>query len=229
MNDVTNNQTQPDPTAYRWIILIGLALVAYVGGIFFYLKGLGAPGYAAVEATRAVLVFTIIVAMLGFGGVLIIRPLFSDEDPAKLQERFRLAREVFMVFAGVFGTMIGFYFGAGGLAPADPPSLGTPAFADRKVTVEVRGGRRPLRAEIILPPVPPSTSGSRQGMAVADGILSYAIPSGVCPAGARIEVTDSDNRIANAQVSCPPAGTTGAAPPAATNTTAAQNVTGNGL
>lgn len=203
----------------RWIIVIVLALLAYVGGVVIYLYGLGTPQYASVEATRAVLVFTIIVAMLGYGGVLIIRPLISDEDPKTLQERFRLAREVFMVFAGVFGTIIGFYFGTSGLAPADPPTLGTPAFTDRKVTVEVRGGHRPLRAEIILPP-----NGSRQGMTITDGILSYAPPGGVCPAGARIEVTDSDHRIADAQVSCPSAGPAG---PASPNTNAAENATGN--
>lgn len=40
-----------------------------------------------------------------------IGSLFSSEG--NLDARFRRAREIFLVFSGVFGTVIGFYFGAG--------------------------------------------------------------------------------------------------------------------
>ncbi|HKR24414.1 MAG TPA: hypothetical protein VJS15_04085 [Allosphingosinicella sp.] len=217
--------SEPGPMPIRWIILIGLVLVAYVGGIFFYLKGLGSPQYAEVEATRAVLVFTLIVAMLAFGGLLIVRPLFSAEDPVKLQERFRLAREVFMVFAGIFGTIIGFYFGTAGLAAADPPALGTPSFVPGKVSVEVRGGRRPFFADIILSP----PNGDRRPMTLEGNTLSVTVPGTACPAGARIEVKDSEHRIAEAQLSCPAAGAGSVAQPPVGETVgnAAGNVAGN--
>jgi hypothetical protein len=201
--------------------LVIAILILFFGGIFLYLNGMRPGPYWTVEATRPIIVYTLIVAMLGFGGLLIVRPLFSAEDPKTLQERFRLAREVFMVFAGVFGTIIGFYFGTGGPTPADPPSLGTPAFVDGKVTVEVRGGRRPLFADIILPPA------NRQRMSVASDTLSYTIAA--CPAGARIEVTDSDHRIADALLSCPPGGSAGTAAPTTTNTNDGNGTEGNGI
>lgn len=178
------------------MILAGGITAAYFVGIVLYLKGLGAPAYAGVEATRAVLVFTLIAAMLAFGGLLIIRPLFSAEEPAKLQERFRLSREIFMVFAGVFGTIIGFYFGTSTPAPADPPTLGVPSFAAGKVTVDVTGGRAPFRGTITLP-----SPGGNQRMEVSDHTLSYTIAT--CPAGATIEVRDRDDRRAEADpLSC---------------------------
>ena len=126
-----------------------------------------------------------------------------------------------MIFAGVFGTIIGFYFGIDGAAPADPPTLGTPLFAAGKVSVEVRGGRRPLLAEIIL------ANGARQGMTIADNILSYTVAT--CPAGARIQVRDSDYRIADADVTCPLPAAAAAGPAAATNTITANTVAGNGI
>jgi hypothetical protein len=104
-----------------------------------------------------------------------------------------------MVFAGVFGTIIGFYFGSSTPAPADPPSLGVPSFDAGKVTVEVAGGRAPFRGEIRLPP-----PGGSQPMEVSDHTLSYTIAA--CPAGATIEVTDRDDRHAEAALSCPDGG-----------------------
>jgi len=207
---------QAGPWTWRSILLIGLVLVAYVGGIWFYLSGLGKPLYAGVEATRAVIVFTIIVAMLCFGGLLIVSPLFSGEDPDKLKERFRLSREVFMVFAGVFGTIIGFYFGTGGLTPADSPALGAPSFADGKVTVAVEGGRAPFSGRI--------TSGSSTfNMNVTGRTLSYAVSA--CPAGATIEVTDADVRRDEAQVSCSAPSSLNNSNPANTSVENAQGAT----
>jgi hypothetical protein len=190
--------SQPGPTPKRWIVLIGLVAILYVAGIVAYLNGLGSPEYAEVEATRAVLVFTLIVAMLAFGGLLIIRPLFSIEDPVKLQERFRLAREIFMIFAGIFGTIIGFYFGTATATAADPPDLGVPSFAEGKVSVAVEGGRAPFTGAFMLT----ATSG-RVAMEIAGRTLSYSVPGDACPAGATIEVTDGDNRRDSAEVTCP--------------------------
>lgn len=199
-------------SAFSMLLAGGIA-AAYFIGVVLYLRGLGAPLYAGVEATRAVLVFTLIAAMLAYGGLLIIRPLFSSEEPAKLQERFRLSREIFMVFAGVFGTIIGFYFGISAPTAADPPSLGPPSFAEEKVTVEVTGGRAPFRGTITLP-----SPGGNQPMQVSDHTLSYSIAT--CPAGATIEVRDRDDRRAEAgPLACPEDSEGGNASDAGNNST----------
>ena len=48
-----------------------------------------------------------------FGGALLFGALFSSEGGQELTDRFRHAREIFLVFSGIFGTVVGFYFGAG--------------------------------------------------------------------------------------------------------------------
>jgi hypothetical protein len=203
------------------MILTGGVAAAYFGGIIFYLKGLGSPGYAAVEATRNVLVFTLIVAMLGFGGLLIVRPLFSSEEPAKLQERFRLAREIFMVFAGIFGTIIGFYFGTATATAADPPSLGVPSFAEGKVSVSVEGGRAPFEGVFMR-----TQASGREPMKIEGRTLSYR--AAACPAGATIELTDGDNRRATAKVACPSEGQGDNMAAPAKNVSTANDGAGNG-
>jgi hypothetical protein len=201
------NQLQRDAEAASQVtlwdlfapIVILLVLAAYLVGIWLYLKGLGSPRYAGVEATRAILVFTLIVAMLGFGGLLMVRALYDKGTADELRERFRNAREVFVTFAGVFSTIIGFYFGTSTTAPADPPFLGVPSFAAGKVTASVRGGREPLEGRIRLAP----TAGS-QPMIVSGRTLSYTVGgSGACPVGAVIEVIDADVRRNTADLDCP--------------------------
>jgi len=205
------------------MIFVTLIAAAYFIGIYVYLRGLGSPQYAAVEATRAVLVFTLSVAMLGYGGLLIVRPLFSSMAAAEMQERFRLAREIFMVFAGVFGTIIGFYFGTTTpTTAADPPELGTPSFAQGKVSVAVDGGRAPFSGRFML-----TSGGGGVPMEIVGRTLSYAVPQGDCPAGATIEVTDGDNRRDTAALACPDDGEGDNETAPANNSSTTNGVVGN--
>jgi hypothetical protein len=186
--------------AWSWfsISFISIITLGFFGAIFLYFKGLGPDRYSSIEATRPILVFTLIIAMLGFGGLLIVRALFSCEAGAELQNRFRLAREIFLVYAGIFGTIIGFYFGAADGAGSRPPSLGTPVFAAGRVSVVVEGGRAPF-----LGLFTPRGQVGGQMMAVADRTLSFEIPG--CPADAEILVVDGEGRRAEAKVTCPAA------------------------
>ena len=88
------------------MVFVGFVTVVYLLGIFLYMRGIGSDRYASIEATRPILVFTLIVAMLGFGGLLIGRALFSDEPHDQFQNRFRHAREIFLVFAFVFVVLV---------------------------------------------------------------------------------------------------------------------------
>ena len=122
--------------------LIGLAIILYVASLWLYFYGIGADRYDTIESTRPVLVFTLIVAMLGYGGVLIFRSLFAPDDD--LGKRFAHAREIFLIFSGIFGTIIGFYFGAADEDTSTPPSLSEPAYENGRISVEVRGGVAPF-------------------------------------------------------------------------------------
>lgn len=177
--------------------LVLFAAGAYFVGIWVYLYGLGAPRYAGVEATRSVLVFTLSVAMLGFGGLLMVRTLFSVDNIETMRERFRNAREIFLVFSGVFSTIIGFYFGTATTTAADPPNLAAPSFAAGTVSAEFDGGRAPFRGIFRRTP-----SSAGVAMVVRDHTLSFSAPGGVCPEGATIEVVDHDRRSDEVPVHC---------------------------
>lgn len=79
--------------------------------IAYYISSLGAEKLSTIEATRPLLVVTAIVSTIAFGGALLVGSLFTSEGT--YEDRFRHAREIFLVFSGVFGTVLGFYFGAG--------------------------------------------------------------------------------------------------------------------
>jgi hypothetical protein len=189
------------------IALVAIIVVAYFGGVFFYMWGLGPDQYSSIEGTRPILVFTLIVAMLGFGGLLIVRALFSNDSDERMQTRFRLAREVFLVFSGIFGTIIGFYFGAADEDAPSPPSLSAPAYADGRIDVAIEGGRAPFITMLTL--------GSGPGGQVVEGddrTISFVVAGGACPDNASLTVVDGEGRRDEAELVCPGAAT--AAPPA---------------
>ena len=189
------------------IFLVGIVVLGYFAGVFFYMWGLGPDQYSSIEGTRPVLVFTLIVAMLGFGGLLIVRALFSNDSDERMQTRFRLAREVFLVFSGIFGTIIGFYFGAADDDEPSPPSLSAPAFADGRIDVAIEGGRGPFITMLTL--------GSGPGGQVIEGddrTISFVIAGGACPANASLTVVDGEGQRDEAELVCP--GAAPAAPPA---------------
>lgn len=199
------------------IILVGIIVLGYFGGVFFYMWGLGPDQYSSIEGTRPILVFTLIVAMLSFGGLLIVRALFSNDSDERMQTRFRLAREVFLVFSGIFGTIIGFYFGAADDDAPSPPSLSAPAFADGRIGVAIEGGRAPFITML-------TREGGPAGQVVQgdDRTVSFVIDGGACPANAAITVVDGAGQRDEAEVTCAEAAP--AAPPASEPDT---NLVGN--
>ena len=179
------------------MILVGLVLFLFFGGIFLYLNGMRPIPYWTIEATRPIIVYTLIVAMLGFGGLFMVRALFSDEDDATMQNRFRYAREVFLIFSGVFSTVIGFYFGTG--TGTDGPAAGPPVLAaailgqDGLVSVTVSKGRAPYQGTIRL-----VGEEEDRSLAAVGNVLSVPLNKATdCPAGARINVRDADSRAVN--------------------------------
>jgi len=116
------------------LVLIGLAwfLARYTGGV-------GMAKLASIEGTRPVLVIAAIISTIAFGGALVLAALFSSQ--AAFEVRFRHAREIFLVFSGIFGTVIGFYFGAGETGQA---GLGVDAtLAGATLVTHATGGTPP--------------------------------------------------------------------------------------
>ena len=169
-------------------------IVIFFAAIVLYMLGLEGD-ISSVRATRPILVFTLIVAMLGFGGLLIVRALYGAEEEEHLDRRFRLAREVFLVYAGIFGTIIGFYFGAADEAEVAAPPAVALAVNERTMTAQVTGGSVPFVA--YLSREDPELDLLMEG---SDRLLTLELGAGTCPVGATVTVVDGLGRRASADV-----------------------------
>jgi hypothetical protein len=178
-------------TSRFWLLALGIVLCFATMWAYFW--GLGPQRYSTIEATRPVLVFTLIVAMLGFGGLMIFRAFDKDID----KESFAHAREIFLVFAGIFGTIIGFYFGAADQESGTPPSLSEPTYDGGRISVEIAGGVAPFISLLTIESRP-DDSQVRQGDLRA---LSFDV--GHCPPDASITVVDGDGNRDQAEITCP--------------------------
>lgn len=186
-----------DMSGYFYSV-IGVVIFFCFFSLWAYFWGIGAERYTQIDATRPVLVFTLIIAMLGFGGTLIFQALYSSEAPDEATKRFRLAREIFLVYSGIFGTIIGFYFGAAsGEAPSDPPTLSAATIqADGLVAINVDKGASPYSGTIRL-------VGEAEDRALAASGARLIIQLDLardCPAGAKVTARDSAARTAELTV-----------------------------
>ncbi len=141
---------------------------------------------------------TLIVSMLGFGGLMIARALFGSGEVEELNTRYRLAREVFLVFAGTFGTVTGFYFGSAGTGMAAPSLFAVKSsFAGGKVLLTIEGGAAPFVA--LLAPDGKSASMLQHS---ADRAISFSVSDGVCPDKAKVTVVDGRGQQSETVLTC---------------------------
>jgi hypothetical protein len=129
------------------IAAVGLAFLFTLGAVAVTIGKMGASSWQTITGGRAVLLLALTFAFVTFGGALLIAPLFAE---GSIEDRFRRSREVFLLFAGMFTTVVGFYF-----ASANQPFLGSDLliaemFDARKaeLQVAVAGGRPPYTIEV---------------------------------------------------------------------------------
>jgi len=116
--------------------------------IYHYVREVGLARLSTIEGTRPLLVIAAIASTIAFGGALLIGSLFSSEGT--YEDRFRHSREVFLVFSGIFGTVLGFYFGAG---DSKLPQLGVDAtLADTTLVAYAAGGLPPYKITVTYGP-----------------------------------------------------------------------------
>lgn len=213
------DQRDPKWTPKYTLILSGIVALGYIGLVLYILWDL--HGTYSVESTRLLLVLTLTIAMFGFGGLLIIRALFVEKEPDKFTDRFRLAREIFLVFSGIFGTIIGFYFGTSETEDKGASPAVEIAYTDGQVTAAVTGGAEPFIGIITK-----KDEAGGEMMTASQRTLTYSATP--CPEGASVLVVDGRGRRAEGSVNC------GSAPVDAGNDVANQaagnseaNTTGN--
>lgn len=122
------------------VLGIGLA-VAIIWGLFA--KGSIVRELASVDLARGVITFIFAIGTIGIALLLAFGALLGDLKP----ENFANAKGVLTVLIGVFGTILGFYFGTagGGGQKLDVAKI---RFADNQLITHISGGTRPYRYSI---------------------------------------------------------------------------------
>ena len=64
------------------------------------------------EQARGLVTFLFAVATVGIALVIVLAVLLSTGTKEDLAERFRMGKDILAVLIGVFGTIVGFYFGS---------------------------------------------------------------------------------------------------------------------
>ena len=179
-------------------ILVLLLTVLSFGFLFYFVERMVKHELNATESVQFLIVLTLILSMLAFGGLLIIRAMFAPYPREELENRFRMGREVFVVFSSVFGTIIGFYFG---VTDEDDAEQQTPtvevSFANDRVTATVSGGAEPYIGIFT-----PAGANAGQLMTVDGPILVSPARLPVCPQGATVLVVDSEGERVEEEIDC---------------------------
>ena len=93
-----------------WATLIG-GLIIF--GLFsFALNEQMLGQLAKVEQARGLITFLFAVATVGIALIIVLAIFLSTGTPEEVKERFQMGKDVLAVLIGVFGTIIGFYFGS---------------------------------------------------------------------------------------------------------------------
>ena len=134
-----------------------LAIVLLIGATTLGLdKGLVLTRMGQVEFARGLITYLFAVVTIGTAVVLVVSALTSDETPAN-ERRFERGKEILALLLGVFGTIVGFYFGsevaAKGqtgetivrVAPLKLSAGAVASGADFTLTTYISGGKSPYK------------------------------------------------------------------------------------
>ena len=166
MTDGNNAQekTGPAPTIKAYLnpivaIAFGmvLAIILLIGATTLGLdKGLVLTKMGQVEFARGLITYLFAVVTIGTAVVLVVSALTSDETPAN-ERRFERGKEILSLLLGVFGTIVGFYFGSEVAAKGQPEetivkvaplrlsSASAASGAEFSFTTFVSGGKAPYK------------------------------------------------------------------------------------
>jgi hypothetical protein len=140
------------------ILLIGAAVLGIDKGV---LSNMGRPEYA-----RGVITYLFAIVTIGTAAVLVLSSLTTATVNGE-DKQFQQAKEVLSLLLGIFGTMVGYYFGSeastrGGRTNAVPLAVSTldvhpnPTQAGGKITVRgfVSGGTPPYDYGVAIGSIP---------------------------------------------------------------------------
>ena len=138
-------------------VLIIVSVIALIGASVLGLDKGVLPGMAKADFARGLITYLFAVVTIGIAVALVLSALAGPEPTDANDGRFQRGKEVLSLLLGVFGTIVGFYFGSEAARGSRPESLvlqvspiditPQPANASDAVTVRavIRGGVSPYK------------------------------------------------------------------------------------
>jgi len=157
-----------EPAPHSWrdlfqpVVLIALAILLAIFVLILFAimnwdKGHVLNSMSQIEFARGLITYLFAVVTIGTAVVLVVSALTSSEQSDVYKERFNRGKEVLALLLGVFGTIVGFYFGREVAAKGQPGEavvslvpirLSAPSvISGGTITVStyVSGGKAPFR------------------------------------------------------------------------------------
>lgn len=136
-------------------ILILLSIFVMIGAAMFGIDNGFLGGMARPEMARGLITYLFAVVTIGIAVALVLSTLIGPAQSDANDARFQQAKEVLSLLLGIFGTIVGYYFGSEAtrgaqrlaLEIATPDLSPNPVGPKGIVTVRtlVRGGQPPIR------------------------------------------------------------------------------------
>ncbi len=106
-------QTVKDVTPMQWVAsLIGLFTI---GGIIWVIAS-GDDILRNANKTRGLITFSVAIVTVAIALIMVFYLVFSTGKDVEIKERFTFGKDILMVFVGILGTIMGFYYGADNLS-----------------------------------------------------------------------------------------------------------------
>jgi hypothetical protein len=95
---------------YFWSLLLGAAFIFVL--FSFALDEAMLVELAKVEQARGLITFLFAIATVGIALIIVLATFLSTGSGEDIEARYRMGKDVLALLIGVFGTIIGFYFGS---------------------------------------------------------------------------------------------------------------------
>lgn len=107
-------------TPMQWVAsLIGLTTIT---GIIWVIAS-GDDILRDAEKTRGLITFSVAIVTVAIALIMVFYSVFGSGLAEEIKERFTFGKDILMVFVGILGTVMGFYYGAENLSKAQIKSI----------------------------------------------------------------------------------------------------------
>jgi hypothetical protein len=210
----TNEDKKVGTTLLLMFTPVVVIAITILLGVFFVIgmtilgwdRGSILTSMGKVEYARGLITYLFAVVTIGTAVVLCVSALTQDVDPDS-EKKFQRGKEVFSLLLGVFGTIVGYYFGSEKSAPPDLRVIApvvqpmTVKMGDTRATITsaVTGGTPPYTYKL---EVGGTTVAEHQRVREGGLIIHDFDPSSIKTAGGvtvRISAVDSTSRTTSAE------------------------------